>query len=134
LFWKKSKPAEELFTYESCNFRSSYRVYPSEDNPIYMIVDGAEVEVVDIGAGGISFVNSNYKLGEVLSALITLPIRDIQVEAEINIVRISDEGTAHCAFKKINSEDSELIHKYMLQKQKQELRDKRKNKGLETEE
>ena len=132
MFWKKKKVIKELFTYESCNFRSSFRVYPSYDEPISMIINNRNVEVVDIGAGGISFTNAGYKLGDVLPSLITLPFKDLQVETEISIVRISDEGTAHCAFKGISKEDSEYIHKYMLEKQKQELREKRKNNSVET--
>ena len=133
MFWRKNKKIKELFVYESCNFRSSYRVSPSEEEPVVLVVRGKKPKVVDIGAGGISFQNTNLAVQDEEEVEITLPDRGTIITTTINVVRISDEGLAHTAFKDIAANDSEAIHRYMLYRQKQELREKRAPSKLEEE-
>ena len=42
--------------------RGTFRVYPSDDNPILIKIKGGKTsKAVDICAGGISFPNDNYE-------------------------------------------------------------------------
>ena len=43
--------------------RGSFRVYPSEENPILLKVGDVKLKAVDISAGGISFDNKDFELG-----------------------------------------------------------------------
>ena len=59
MFWKKKKEEKKMFEVPEGN-RGSYRVYPSDDEPILIKIKGGKTsKAVDICAGGISFVKFN---------------------------------------------------------------------------
>ena len=57
MFWKKNKEKEKKMFQTPSEVRGSFRVYPSEENPILLKVGDAKLKAVDISAGGISFNN-----------------------------------------------------------------------------
>ena len=63
MFWKKKKEEKKMFEVPEGN-RGSYRVYPSDDEPILVKIQGGKTsKAIDICAGGISFPNDNYDKG-----------------------------------------------------------------------
>ena len=125
MFWKRKKTEPELIEIDADCKRSSFRVCPHKKYPVNSSVDGCEVRVVDIGAGGIAFANMHFREDAQYTASIKLPDYEREISVDLYIVSIDQNDICHCCFKRIKEEDVDAIHKYMLEVQKQELREKK---------
>lgn len=128
MYWKKKTSDRRLFTYETDNRREAYRLNPLEDEPVTFRFGEKEHRVIDIGAGGLSFKNSNFSEGD--SGLITfrLPGQDTTISTTLEIQRICEKGVCHCNFTEIEEDAVERIHQYLLAVQKEILRSKKGGK------
>jgi hypothetical protein len=129
LYWKKKTSDRRLFTYETDNKRESFRLNPPEDQLITFRFSEKEHRVIDIGAGGLSFKNSNFSEGD--SGLITfrLPGQGTTISTTLKIGRICEKGICHCNFTEIEEDAVEKIHQYLLTEQKNILRSKKWRQG-----
>jgi len=128
LYWKKKTNDRRLLIYETDNRRDSFRLNPPEDVPVRFRFGEKEHRVIDIGAGGLSFKNSNFSEGD--SGLITLrlPGQDTTISTTLEIRRICEKGFCHCKFTEIEEDAVERIHQYLLAVQKEILRSKKGEK------
>ncbi|MDY6906020.1 MAG: hypothetical protein SWH61_15190 [Thermodesulfobacteriota bacterium] len=137
MFWKKKlinrDPPGVLFAYETTDRRSAYRVQPSPEAPVIVDFEGNVVEVNDISAVGVSLKSSLLKKHGTYEALLGLPGRGVMIECVISVVDIDTAGIAHCSIRKMDDDGVELIHRYVLERQKQLLREEkeRRQQGLE---
>ena len=116
----KKKNSKEIFTFEVNDRRQSFRVQPTEENPILAKIDGKEIYLDNISAGGMGFQNDFKEPGS-YSVSFWLPKTDISITIEFNVLKIDDNGICHCQFKDISNTNMEAIHKYVLAIQKEEL-------------
>ena len=128
MYWKKKTSDRRLLIYETDNRRDSFRLNPPEDVPVRFRFGEKEHRVIDIGAGGLSFKNSNFSEGD--SGLITfrLPGQDTTISTTLEIRRICEKGFCHCKFTEIEEDAVERIHQYLLAVQKEILRSKKGGK------
>ncbi len=126
MYWKKKVSDRRLFTFEIDNRREAFRLNPLEDEPVAFRFGEKEHIVVDIGAGGLSFKNSNFSEGD--SGLITfrLPGQGTTISTTLEIQRICEKGICHCKFTEIEEDAVERIHQYLLAVQKEILRSKKR--------
>lgn len=62
MFWKKkNKKEEKLKPPEEA--RQAYRVAPDSENPLFINLEGASLEVVEVSSGGLAFKNQGLKAG-----------------------------------------------------------------------
>ena len=127
-FKKAEKPDPELFVIKTNERREAYRVQPSKDEPILFRLEDNTMEVKDISADGLSFKNENYSIGDVSSASIDLPGLGPTVTVTLQIIEIDQFNRCHCKFLKISGAGSERIHQYVLNCQKEQVREIRKMK------
>lgn len=125
MFWKRKTSDLKLFTYETDDRRKSFRLSPPEDGPVTLRFGEKEHLVIDIGAGGLSFKNSNFSEGDSKFVTFDLPGQDTTISTILEIRKICQEGICHCNFKEIEEEAVERIHQYLLARQKEILRSKR---------
>ncbi len=125
MFWKKSKPEEPMYNIELDERRSSYRVCPNEKYPVYLELNGVSVNVIDIGAGGLAFRNTNLKEENNFHVSIGLTGRKALLNVDVHILRIDSRDICHCCFTKISDHDVESIHLYMLKVQKEEIKNRK---------
>lgn len=125
MYWKKKTSDRRLFTYKTDNRRESFRLSPPEDEPVTFRFGEKKHRVIDIGAGGLSFRNSNFSEGD--SGLITfsLPGQGTTISTTLEIQRICEKGVCHCNFTEIEEDAVEKIHQYLLAVQKEILRSKK---------
>ena len=100
MFWKKNKDKDkEKKMFESpSEVRGSFRVYPSEENPILLKVGDAKLKAVDISAGGISFDNKDFKLGTTYPMQIALPKNKGTYKIETEMFIISSKTGRYCYY------------------------------------
>ena len=130
MFWKKKNKEngpKKLFKMPT-ETRGAFRVYPSEENPILVKVDGKEMLAIEISSGGISFENQGFKLGATYSMEIKLPKDAKPIDAKAEVLKIDDTNICRCKILALNPEQEDDIHHYVLSRQKEEIAGKRKYK------
>ncbi len=104
--------------------RGSFRVYPSEENPILLKVGDAKLKAVDISAGGISFNNKDFELGASYPMQIILPKNKGNFTVETEILKIDEKNICRCKIVGLSDEQEDEIHGYILARQKEEIAEK----------
>lgn len=127
MFWKEKNSDKDLIEYESPNRRASYRYHVNEPVPVVFRFGHQRVALIELSAGGLSFKKEGYYIGESHPIEIILPgKRMTKITAVLEVVAIVNKSECHCSFTKIEEEVVESIHKYILEKQKDALRNQKK--------
>ena len=126
MFWKKNKDKEKKGMFKSpSEVRGSFRVYPSDEHPILLKVGDVKLKAVDISAGGISFDNKDFILGEKYPMEITLPKGKGSFKVATEILKIDDTNVCRCKILNLNPNQEDAIHSYILDRQKEEIAEKK---------
>ncbi len=126
MFWKRNRNTTETFTFQTADRRAFFRVSPSADEPISFRFGEKEIRVIDIGAGGLSFKNEDFRIGDSAPVDFDLPGRDMSISVDLRIVEIDRNNTCHCSFEGIDEDAVEEIHQYALLRQKSIILAKKK--------
>ena len=125
MFWKKKNKDEgKLFKAPPAD-RGAFRVYPSKENPVTIKVGNAKLIAIDISAGGISFVNTDFKNGATYPLEIILPDKET-ITVETTIHKIDEKNICRCSIVGLSEYQEDQIHSYILARQKEEMA---QNKG-----
>ena len=128
MFWKKKKKDElidieaPLFEYDSGCRRENVRVRPLSRFPAQAWLDGEEVEVLDISAGGMACLCHNLKTGMVADLKAHLAGLNADVKGLFEVLAVDHDGHCHGRFVDLPTDMAEFIHQYALRIQKEELR------------
>lgn len=122
-FKKMEAPDPDLFELNTSDRRNSYRVQPSIYEPVLFRLEDESIEVKNISAAGMSFKNNNYSKGELFIVNIDLPGLGPTVPATIQIIGIDKYNRCHCKFLRIDEPARERIHQYVLNRQKEQVRE-----------
>jgi PilZ domain-containing protein len=122
LFWKKkNKQEKKLKAPEEA--RQAYRVAPDPENPLLLNLEGNSLEIVEISSGGLAFKNQGLKAGSAYMVDFVLPTGGI-IKTRIKILRIDEEDICRCNFINLDVESEDSLHRYVLVRQKENLRSK----------
>jgi len=120
LFWKKkNKKEEKLKPPEEA--RQAYRVAPDSENPLFINLEGASLEVVEVSSGGLAFKNQGLKAGSAYMIDFVLPTGGL-IKTRIKILRIDEEDICRCNFINLDVDSEDSLHRYVLVRQKDDLR------------
>jgi hypothetical protein len=122
LFWRKKKNDGEIISCGSNDQRASFRVCPLPAKPIRTEFQGKSVLVHDISAGGLSFRDNDFQVGDSQSITFDLPGENVTVSAKTEIVDIDPRGMCHCRFLESSDDFMNVIHRFVLAVQKERLR------------
>jgi hypothetical protein len=125
LFWNKKKEEKKMFEVPEGN-RGSYRVYPSDDEPILIKIKGGKTsKAVDICAGGISFPNDDHEVGSTHECKIKLS-RDVEpFAAKVIIHKIDDTNVCRCSITDTTDEMDDMVHHYVMGRQREDIQAKK---------
>jgi hypothetical protein len=125
LFWKKKKPETDTIIHESKDLRQTYRYQFKEGQGFEIKFKGKPVWIIDISAGGVAFKNKGFKQFDFDFIKFKLDIPDFSGKntffAGLRILTINEAGTCHCLFEQFSLDQHELIHKYVLEMQKNDF-------------
>jgi len=130
LFWKEKQNNSEIFSFESNDRRSSYRVLPPANAPIVFKFGGEKVQMVNISAGGLAFKNKGFKSGDTQTIELLLPYQNVTLAPILEINTIDDQNVCHCRFREIGEDEVEAIHKYVLKRQKEVMQSQKASKNV----
>ncbi len=129
MFWKKRQPHTDRLIHETPDKRDAYR-YPFAlaRRPVIEFRN-KRVELIDISAGGVSFKDPGFKAAD--RDRITLHLEDEEIRFKytlcivIKILSIDRHKICHCVFETLDGEQTEAVHRFLLLKQKKDLREGR---------
>ncbi len=124
MFLKRKQIKTELFSIETKNRRSAFRVTPLAGEPVFITFRNRTMPINNISASGICFSGSEFKMHDRDTVAIQLPGQDKLLMAEVEIVTISDENICRCRFLQAGKDVEESIHAYVLKRQKDEIKNK----------
>ena len=125
MFWKKKKEEKKMFEVPEGN-RGSYRVYPSDDEPILIKLKGGKTsKAVDICAGGISFPNDDHEIGSTHECKIKLSREVEPFAAKVIIHKIDDTNVCRCSITDTTDEMDDMVHHYVMGRQREDIQAKK---------
>lgn len=105
--------------------RDAFRYIFAPDKRLPMTFKEKNVEVFDISAGGLAFKNRGFKQYDADKVVLMFDMpnhnRGSVFSAKIRILHISSNHLCHCIFENCTVGEYEIIHKYVLEMQKQDL-------------
>ncbi len=132
MFWKKKKPPFSILNPgETAEKRQSFRYTFREGHGLSMTFSGTKVRLLDLSAGGMSFENHDFSVGvqDMVSLDLEIPCMEFheRICASMTIARIDENGICYACFENPDQNTTELIHRFILEIQKADLRSSRKD-------
>ena len=125
MFCKRKKPETEPIIHDTEDQRQTYRYEFKPGEAIEITFMEKTVTALDISAGGIAFENRGFNPMDFDFVKFTLDIPNFNGDntffAGLRILKISEENICHCIFEQCSLDQHELIHKYVLEMQKNDL-------------
>jgi len=120
LFWKKNKIDVELPN-NGADHRDAFRIRPGSNRPVLLKVADTSAYLLNISGTGCAFRSSSFELDATAVGTLTIASDDLVFPLSIRV--ISKKGDlCHCEYTKISSLAREAIHAYVLDMQKQRIR------------
>ncbi|SLM32688.1 Conserved hypothetical protein [Desulfamplus magnetovallimortis] len=121
--------------YQSQSRREAFRYAPEDGSVLFeMTFLNTIVKIMDLSAGGLSFLNTGFNRDD--SDTVTLILKDVNIRAggrnisqidnvKAKIIDIDNNNICHAIFEDLSNEDADILHQYILEKQKQDIRKKK---------
>ena len=101
--------------------RSAYRVAPDTHDPVVLMIEDRIYRVINISATGISCTGPELDLQMRYRVKLLLREEDQPMTLHLDVVTQRD-GAYHCRFVELSEATQEVLHQYVLQRQKQVIR------------
>jgi len=128
LFWKKKIKVESIEPMNTNDQRETFRYVFTEDRSLSMVFKQKPVKILNISAGGMAFINNGFKQYEADKINLFLDIPNFNGDPRfptlVRILNITKNDVCHCIFENLTIEEYEIIHKYVLEMQKIDLKNK----------
>ena len=125
MFWKKKKPETEIIHHDSDELRNTFRYHFKKGRGFTIRFKEKDITILDISAGGLSFKNQGFQPydADTIQLALDIPnyIGNPSFSAGLRILTIDEDHLCHCIFEQCSLEQYELIHKYVLEMQKNDL-------------
>jgi len=124
LFSKKSKSDEDSKLFRAPEeSRQAFRVAPSPQKPLKVEADDTEATVLNISSGGMAFRSSKFVAGKIYKVKFNLPNDEQPITAKMEILAVGEDNRCRCRFYNLTPEQENQIHRYVLNRQKEDLDD-----------
>ena len=105
--------------------RTAYRVVPDRDDPVIFQIDGSLTRVMEISAQCVLAPVTDLKLGRRYPFSLDVPTSSIGISGYVDVLSELDNGDVVCLFVDLAPDELDQIHRYVLFRQKQVLRQMR---------
>jgi hypothetical protein len=122
LFWKKTEnngSPKKLFSPPD-EVRSSFRVVPPLDAPLKATLNEIPISIINISSGGFRFKNIELEAESFYLAEIIIPFENQKISALVELLENNEENFNRCKFVDLHQDIEDLIHRYVLNRQKEE--------------
>lgn len=129
---KSSKAAGEIYIEYEEDRRNYFRIDLPDNKPVRLRVEGRELRLLDLSAGGAAVISPPIPADRALKAVLILPGGIDPIPLIMSSRGQLREGVARVCFDKIRERDQERIHQFVLSVQKEEMAQKRKAQKLDS--
>lgn len=119
MFWRKKK--DDISLPGDDDHRDAYRIRPVDDRPIILKMAGYAFYVVNISGTGCCIRSHAFKEGADMAGTLTLPSEDMVFPVTVRVVS-RERDLCRCEFSKISPSAQNIIHAYVLDIQKIQIR------------
>ena len=130
MFWKKSNKKEgnsnKLFSFPS-EARKGFRVTPSLKAPLQANLNKIPIIILNISSVGLCCKKNDLEAGKIFIAEVVLPPENKKISVSAEILENSEENNCRCRFLDLSPDFEDLIHLYVLNRQKEEQENHKKN-------
>ena len=123
MFWKKSNKGDEsskiLFSTPD-EGRNSFRVTPPLNAPLKATLNEIPISIINISSGGFRFKKIDLEAEKFYLAEIELPLEANKISALVEILGNNEEEYFRCRFLDLAPDVEDLLHRYVLNRQKDE--------------
>ena len=123
MFWKKKKPkaGQTLEIDFDLDRRSHFRVELGQGAPVFFRMHQRKIKVLDLSAGGMSLDQPGLPAGRRIKGELLLDESLQPIPMILTIIRSKPQGPTSCGIEDISQKERELLHQYVLQRQKEQL-------------
>ncbi len=121
MFLKKKKKLDIEVPGDEQDFRGAFRIKPDPTRPVIINLAGNSYHVINISGTGCCFRSHNFPQGYQASGTIRIPSDDIIFPVTIAVVS-KQRDLCRCHFTKIEQKAEDAIHAYVLEVQKNSIR------------
>lgn len=132
MFWKRKTPEPELEV-DAGDQREHYRVSLPQEMPAHVIVARRAYRVHDLSAGGMAFAHPALQAGEQVGAILLLGTARTQVRVRLRVVTRDTDKRCHALFEGLDEDASALLHRFVLEVQKHQIRVTREMRSIRDE-
>ncbi len=122
MFWSKKKKVDIELEQRHEDSRQAFRVAPDRAKPIILTLRGSTFHALNISADGVAFRSHNFPEGSIISGTMRLPSEDKMFPMTIQVVS-KNRDLCRCQFTQIHEEAQNLLHSYILELQKNKIRE-----------
>lgn len=138
MFWRKRKTDEfeiELGAPqpEAAERRESFRIGADPENPVTVTIGDFEYVAANLSAGGLAIRARELKAGKKYSIRLQLPDGSPVILTEIGVVSVTPQGLCRCKFLRLSVLSQDALHRYILSREKQQIRNTRVRPAVEDE-
>jgi hypothetical protein len=123
LFWKKTTDknasSKKLFSTPD-EVRSSFRVVPQLNAPLKATLNETPISIINISSGGFRFKKIDLKVEKFYLAEIIIPLENQKISALVELLDNTEENIYRCKFVDLPQDIEDLIHRYVMNRQKEE--------------
>lgn len=131
MFWKKKKPDDTAIFTAQDNQRQAFRYTFRENDALTVQFKDQSVGLINISATGLCFRNRNFSENDtdLIEFELDIPnyIGNTTVAVWVRILEIDENNVCRCMFQDCSDAQQNLIHKYLLEKQKTDLRTRKRS-------
>lgn len=107
--------------------RTAYRVVPDRDDPVIFQIDGTLIRVLEISAQCALAPETELKLGRRYPFSLDLPTSRLGISGYVDVLPELDNDDVVCLFVDLAPDELDQIHRYVLSRQKQVIRQMRES-------
>jgi c-di-GMP-binding flagellar brake protein YcgR len=126
LFWKKKKTSTEKFIHESSDKRGTFRFEFDLQNRFEIEFKTKRIALLNLSATGMSFNNKGFTTNDSGIVKFFFTFKNLKspvsMRLEMQIIKVDEENICHAIFTNCSEDNNEIIHKYVLEKQKEKIR------------
>ena len=135
MFWRKKKADGVQIELdetprEAAERRDSFRIGSDPEHPVIVTVGGVEHPAASLSAGGLAIRAPGLQAGGKYSIRLQLPDGSPVILIEVEVTSESPQGLRHCKFLKLSASSRSVLHRYILSREKQQIRNTRTRKAV----
>jgi len=100
--------------------RSSFRVEPPLDTPLKATLNETPISIINISSGGFCFKKFDLEADKFYLAEIIIPLENRKISALVELLENNEEKFCRCKFVDLPQDFEDLLHRYVLNRQKEE--------------